>query len=574
VVPWKVREADPKTVASLSSELGVRAVTARCLAGRGIFEAGAARSFLRPRLAQLRPPAGLAGFDPAVARLADAVAGGERIGCFGDYDVDGVTTAAVFTSYLREVGAEVVARVARRDAGYGFGVADAEAFAAAGCSLLVTGDCGTSDVAAIRRARELGMEVVVVDHHTVPELDPSDPHPALSLVNPLRADSTFPFRGMASVGLMFYMMVALRTRLRDSGFFRSRSEPDVRDLLDLVALGTVADLVPLQGENRILTHHGMVSLGARLRPGIDALMRMAGVDGDRPVDEKTISWKLAPRINAPGRLGDAAPSLNLLLAADPGEAARWAEELERANDARRVEQDRVMAEASEMLEESEPGAAVVVAGRGWAAGVVGIVASKLVDRYQRPCFVIAVDEETGEGRGSGRSCGGVDLYRALASCERFLVRFGGHAGAAGLTVDETRVGELAEALASAVERQEIAETGGAVTADAEVELGEVDGKLADELGQLAPFGRGNEQPLLVSRGLRVRESRCVGADGTHLKMQLEDQTGAWRSAIGFGLAASDPGPGATVDAAFAPVVSTWQGQRRVELQLRELAPAS
>jgi single-stranded-DNA-specific exonuclease len=208
--------------------------------------------------------------------------------------------------------------------------------------------------------------------------------------------------------------------------------------------------------------------------------------------------------------------------------------------------------------------------------VVGIVAAKLVERYQRPAFVIAVDPVTGEGRGSARSCNGVDLYHALSSCERLLVRFGGHAAAAGLTVDEARIGELREALGIAVERQSEAAGGSgagvAVTADAEVALGDVDGKLADELATLAPFGKGNEQPLLVCRGLTVRESRCVG-DGNHLKMRLEDGTGAWRQAIGFGLGSSDPGPGCEIDAAFAPVISTWQGQRRVELELRTLARA-
>lgn len=553
----------------------MRTVTARCLAARGINEAAEAKSFLRPKLSELRPPVGLAGLPAAVERIAAALAAGERIGCFGDYDVDGVTTAALMSTYLRQLGAGVVARVARRDAGYGFGEGDVRAFHGAGCGLIITGDCGTSDITSIKLARQLGIDVIVVDHHTVPAGD--EPHPAVALVNPFRADSTFPFRGMASVGLTFYMMVALRTRLRDEGFFATCTEPDLRALLDLVALGTVADLVPLNGENRILTTHGMARLAARTRPGIDALMRIAGVDGDRPVDEKTIGWKLAPRLNAPGRMGDAAPALALLMSEDARTAAMWAERLEESNRERRGAQDRVVAEADELLAGLDPGAAVVVAGRGWPPGVVGIVAAKLVERYQRPAFVIAVDPDSGEGRGSARSHGGVDLYQALASCQRLLVRFGGHAAAAGLTVAEDRIDELREALGAAVERQSGAEHGSGagvgVTADAEVELGDVDGKLADELATLAPFGKGNEQPLLVCRGLTVRESRCVG-DGNHLKMRLEDRTGASRQAIGFGLGSSDPGPGCEIDAAFAPVISTWQGQRRVELELRRLARAA
>jgi single-stranded-DNA-specific exonuclease len=310
-------------------------------------------------------------------------------------------------------------------------------------------------------------------------------------------------------------------------------------------------------------------------------MRIAGVDGDRPVDEKTIGWKLAPRLNAPGRLGDAAPALALLLSEDARTAAMWAERLEEANRERRTAQDRVVAEADELLGGSDPGAdpgaAVVVAGRGWPPGVVGIVAAKLVERYQRPVFVIAVDPETGAGTGSARSCNGVDLYQALSSCQSLLARFGGHAAAAGLTVDradDAHIGALREALSAAVERQAdtTTATSASVTADAEVSLGDVDGKLADELATLAPFGKGNEQPVLVCRGLTVRESRCVG-DGSHLKMRLEDHTGTSRQAIGFGLGGSDPGAGSEIDAAFAPVISTWQGQRRVELELRQLARA-
>jgi single-stranded-DNA-specific exonuclease len=546
-------------------------VTARCLAARGIGEATAARSYLEPKLAGLRPPAGLAGMTTAVDRLAAAVKRGERIGCFGDYDVDGITTTALLASFLGQVGAACLPQVARRDAGYGFGVADAQGFADAGCTLIITGDCGTSDIAAISAARARGGDVVVVDHHTVPADRELAAHPALALVNPYRGDSTFPFRGMASVGLAFYLMVALRTRLRDDGWFRGgRAEPDVRELLDLVALGTVADLVPLQGENRILAAYGLRRIQERSRPGLDALMRVAGVDGERPIDERTIAWKLAPRLNAPGRLGDAAPSLQLLLAGADA-ADRWAAMLEEANGQRRVVQDQVYGEALEQLGGSDPGPAVVVAGRGWASGVVGIVAAKLVERYGRPAFVIAIDPVTGEGRGSARSgSAGVDLYRALRACEPLLVRFGGHAAAAGMTVREERVDALRESLGAAVQAQGAVAVSGSMI-DAEVELGEVDDNLVGELGGLAPFGKGNEQPLLASRGLRVRSTRRVGEDGAHLKLELEDAHGIRREAIGFSLGDRDPGAGAHVDAVFVPIRNTFRGNTKVELEVRDLA---
>lgn len=566
---WRVRDVDPTTVGRLAGELGLRQVTARCLAGRGIAAADDARSYLQPRLAQLRKPIGLAGLSEAVARLTQAVLSNERIGIFGDYDVDGITTTALMTSYLRLLDVSVVPRVARRDAGYGFGRADVDHFARAGCTLVITGDCGTSDIDAIERARERGMEVIVVDHHTVPSSDTV--HPALALINPFREDSTFPFRAMASVGLSFYLMAALRTELRTAGFFAGHVDPDLRDLLDLVALGTVADLVPLRGENRILAATGLSCLALRQRPGLAALMKSARIEPGRIIDEKTIGWRLGPRLNAPGRLGDAEPSLALLLATDDASAARWADELERANQNRRAVQDTVLAEAMAMAEAGDPGPAVVVAGQGWPSGVVGIVAAKLVERFDRPAFVIAVDQASGYGRGSARTTEGVDLYRALDSCAGMLIRFGGHVAAAGLTVHVDQIHALRQGLHAAVaEQQSAAPVATAADVDAEVALGDVDEQLCHELGGLAPFGNGNEEPLLMCRGMRVRVSRRVG-EGAHLKLEVEDRHGVIRPGIGFGLGGLDIGPGATIDAAFAPTVNEWRGRREVQLEIRRVS---
>jgi single-stranded-DNA-specific exonuclease len=583
---WTIRDVHGGTVSALSAALGVRQVTARCLAARGIVDPGLARSYLDPKLAELRPPAGLAGLSRAVDRLCRAVCAGERVGCFGDYDVDGVTTTALVTGFLRQLGVSAVARVARREAGYGFGEADARWFAEQGVSVIVTGDCGTSDVPAIQLAARLGVDVIVIDHHTVPEeVRGADgevaPHPAFALINPLRNDSTFPFRGMASVGLAFYVMQRMRTRLRELGYFRTgatgarggRPEPDLREWLDVVAIGTIADLVPLSGENRILTHAGLRRLAERRRPGLAALLARAGVGLDQPVDERTIGWKLAPRLNAPGRLGDAEPALALLLAEDRATAEAAAETLERANLERRAEQDRVTAECQAALAEGgTDGPAIIVAGRGWPSGVVGIVAARLVDTYRRPAFVIAVDAETGIGRGSARSAGGVNLYRALERAAPHLVRYGGHAAAAGLTVTADRIPALRESLLAAVAEQAGGSGDGDRAADAEVDLGEVDERLADELASLAPFGKGNEQPILVGRGLRVRDSRRVG-DGTHLKLVLEGAGGTIRAGIAFGLGDRDPGPGSAIDCAFSAGISTWGGGRSVELHIRELARA-
>lgn len=570
----RLRRVDETIVSRLAGALRVRPATARSLVARGVTEPRDAQGFIDPRLAALRPPAGLAGMALAVGRIADAVVRGERIGIFGDYDVDGVTTAALLTAFLRAAGAVVEVAVARRDAGYGFTPGAAADFAARGCSIIVTGDCGTNDLEAIAVASAQGIDVIVVDHHTVPSAD--TPHPALSLVNPYRADSTFPFRGMASVGLAFYVAAAVRTELRERRHFErlGRPEPDVRELLDLVALGTIADLVPLASENRILTALGLRRLQSRARPGVAALLAAAGVDVEREVDARTVAWKLAPRINAPGRLGAAEPSLALLLA-DAESAPERAQALEAANTERRAIQDRVVAEALELLGDRDPGPAIVIAGEGWPAGVVGIVAAKLVDRYQRPAFVVGIDPETGVGRGSARTAGGVNLYRALCEAAPCLERYGGHAAAAGFTVRRESIAALCESLGSACAK--LAAGSGPVASgrevDAEVRLAEVDERLAQELAGLGPFGQENPSPLLVTRNVRVTAARRVG-DGSHLKLTLEDDRSTTRTAIGFQMGDREVDVGARVDLAFLPTISIWQGRRSAELELADLAVVS
>ena len=567
----RLRSVDERVVDRLATALRVRPATARCLAARGVSDPQDARGFIDPRLGALRPPAGLAGLSRAVERITNTMVKGERLGVFGDYDVDGITTCALLTSFLRSVGAGVEAAVARRDAGYGFTAAAAADFHARGCRVVITGDCGTSDVEAITVGAQLGLEVIVVDHHTVPAA--GYVHPALSLVNPFRADSTFPFRGMASVGLGFYVAASVRTELRERGWFRARPEPDVRELLDLVALGTIADLVPLTAENRILTSLGLKRLQGRVRPGIAALLETAGVDAEREIDARVVAWKLAPRINAPGRLGAAEPSLSLLLA-DAQTAAERAQALEAANAARREVQDRVMDEALAKVGD-DPGPAIVLAGEGWPAGVVGIVAAKLVDKFQRPAFVVGIDPATGIGRGSARTTGGVNLYEALACAAPCLERFGGHAAAAGFTIKRDSVAALTELLGTAVTR--LAEGSGPISTatevDAEVRLSEVDERLAQELSGLGPFGQENPAPLLVTRRAKVTQARRVG-DGSHLKLTLEDHQQIQRTAIGFGLGERPVESGAFVDVAFVPTVSTWQGRRSAELEVADLVVVS
>jgi len=557
-IAWAAPSIDESKVAALATAMRIRPLTARLLVARGIAEADLAARFLAPRLADLRPPDGMADLPRAMERLAAALAARETIGVFGDYDVDGVTTAAILTSALRAFGGQVVPRAASRHAGYGLGVDDVARFAADGCRVLVTGDCGTSDHEALTAARARGIDAIVIDHHELPEGETA----AYALVNSRRPDDTFPFKGLASCGVAFYLAAALRTRL-GSAF-------DPRDLLDLVALGTIADLVPLVAENRILVAAGLQRLSTRQRPGLAALATRAELEGGR-ITAHDAAFRLTPRLNAAGRLGDAQLALDLLLAG-PADAERLAGELEDQNTERQRVQELVWKEAlaQAALQADEAGAAALVVGaEGWHPGVVGIIAARLVDRFARPA--IAIGFRDGEGRGSARTVAGVNLYDALARCARHLTKFGGHAGAAGMSL---AFGELdgfrASFAAEAARQLGAAPVAPALTVDAEVTLRDLDLAFTEELARLAPFGVANREPLFALTGVTTRATRVVGKD--HLQLTL-DHRGATGEAIAFGFAAADPGAGACVDLVATAELDVFRGIPRARLKVSKLARA-
>jgi single-stranded-DNA-specific exonuclease len=558
---WRVPEINEGLAADLASTLGLRRLTARVLLGRGVAEASIASRFLAPRLADMRLPDGIADLDRAVDRVAGAVLRGERVGVFGDYDVDGVTTAALLTQALRALGGQVIVRVASRFAGYGLSADEAARFADEGCTLLLTGDCGTSDHEALGLCRSRGVDVVVIDHHQVPSL----PTAAYALINPHRQDDFFSFKGLASCGVGFYMAARLRSHLRGREHAPALGF-DPRVLLDLVALGTIADLVPLREENRILVAAGLRELGTRRRPGLRALAEIAALDPSGPIDATDVSFRLTPRLNAPGRLGEARQALELLLAGDEGEAKRRAQEIDDINRERQRIQEQVWLEACRAAEDQSDAAAIVVGQEGWHPGVVGIVAAKLVERFRRPAVVVGL--RGGTGRGSARTTGGFDLYAAISACRAHLAACGGHAGAAGLTVEAARVAAFREAFVAQAERHfrdRVAAP--ALEVDAEAELGDLDLAQTEELQRLAPFGNANGQPLMAVPGVVVRATRVVG--NGHLQMTLS-RGEVVADAIGFGMAADNPGEGTALDLIASPEVDSFRGSRRTRLRIRHM----
>ena len=592
--PATEREAD-----LLAAALGLRPAVGRALWARGLRDAASAGRFLAPQLASLPDPFGLKGIEAAVARMQKALEGREAICVYGDYDVDGVTSTALLVSTLRRFagcapGPAAPARVDfyvphRLVEGYGLNHAAMETLAGRGVRLLVSADCGVTAVSEIDAAARLGLDVVVIDHHTSAQTSEGLPR-AVAILNPHQPGCTFPGRELAAVGVAFHLLLALRKRLREAGWFAQKAEPNLKAALDLVALGTIADVVPLTGPNRVLVHFGLLELAKGDRPGVLALKAVAGLAG--AVTAGDVGFKLGPRINAAGRLADASVGVRLLLTEDLAEARRLAEQLDRANGERQELQTRIAAEAIERaqaLGPPEERRSLLVSAPNWHAGVVGIVAARLVERFHRPALVLAEDGDT--AKGSGRSVEGFHLYDALAACAPVLQKFGGHKHAAGVTLATRDIPALAAALEEQARKQLRPEQlTPKVRIDARLNAGELDLELARQLQRLAPFGAGNPEPVFACAGLAVTEARLIadkrGSGPGHLKLRLSagapdadpgspagNQRGRREGldAIGFGLGdKTGLGPGATLSAAFQLGVDSWSGVERVQLKLKDV----
>jgi single-stranded-DNA-specific exonuclease len=553
---------------ALARALGLHPLAARVLAARGHAEPAAAEAFLAARLADLPDPFAMKGMEAAVERIARAVEAGERIACYGDYDVDGVTSTVLLSGFLRAAGADVVTYVPHRLVeGYGLNAAAVEKLARDGARLVVSLDCGITSVDEVRTAAALGVDTVVVDHHTVPVELPA----AAAILNPHQPGCGYPSKDLAAVGVTFALVMALRRRLRERGRFgAARPEPNLKEALDLVALGTVADVVPLTGANRILVRWGLEAIARSRRPGLRALKRVAGVVEGAPVSAGQVGFRLAPRLNAAGRLDDAARGVRLLATADAAEARALAEELDRENQARQEIERRMLEEALVEAERHlERGArGLVLAREGWHPGVVGIVAARVAERFHRPAVLIGLAD--GVGKGSGRSIEGFHLYDALAACRDHLARFGGHRHAAGVTVEPARVAPFREAFeahaAAALADEDLVPR---CRLDGWIAEADVSAAAAEDLEKLGPFGAGHPEPVFALRAAAGR-ARTVGAQQQHLKVVL----GAGLDAIGFGLGARLDACRGEVEAAFTVGFDDWDGAKRLQLKLRDVRAAT
>jgi single-stranded-DNA-specific exonuclease len=534
------------------------------LVARGVTAPDQAKDFLRPRLEHLHAAAQLADGLAAAESIAGAIRAGDTILVHGDYDVDGVCATALLARWLRALGGQIVPFVPHRlRDGYDFGPAGLAAARVAGATLIVTADCGTVAHETVAGASREGIDVVITDHHTVAGSLPE----AVAVVNPQRPDCAYPDKGLCGTGVAYKLCELVADALDVD------SQPLVA-YLDLVALATVADLVPLIGENRVLVHHGLKRFPRTRILGLDALLRVAGL----PVTEVTagkLGFVVAPRINAAGRIGESADALRLLLTEDQDEAQQLAEQLDATNRNRQDEDKRTLAEALEMLgHEYDPASdfGVVLDSEGWHPGVIGIVASRVVERIHRPVVLIALDGQW--GRGSARSIPGFHLYEALQACSAHMMRFGGHEQAAGMDVARDSVAPLREAFnAEATSRLDLATLRPRLRTDIVLELEHIDLQLVHWMSYLGPHGMGNPGPLVVASAVAFQRAKVVGEN--HLKATLTQGAGRI-DAIGFGLAERHP-PEAVMaephDVVFRLERNEWRGTARVQARLIALRPS-
>ena len=581
---WTLRPVDEDLARRLASDLEVPSLLGRILVLRGISGMDEASEFLNAPVTALHDPFLMKGMEEAAAHLAGEISRGRPIGVYGDYDVDGISSTTLLVRFFTSLGIRAPYFIPHRMRdGYGLHPGGIRQLHEAGCETIVTVDCGITAVETAEEARTMGIHLIITDHHRPPERIPE----ALAVINPRQDGCPYPFKSLSGVGVAFKLATAVRRRLRDNGF--AGELPNLRQHLDLVALGTVADVVPLLDENHIFVRIGLDILSPRgasnggdassdrRKAGVRALVAAADLKAES-LTTGHIGFVLAPRLNAAGRVGEARVGVELLATEDPSEARALAEKLEEWNRQRRELEAEAFKEAERQIEEKGlPGerSAIVLASEGWHPGVIGIVASRLVEQYLRPAILIHLDGD--EGKGSARGVAGFHLYDALDRCSGLLIQFGGHKGAAGLSIRRENL-EAFEERFDQVARESLGEESPEpeLFLDAVVDFAELEFPLLERMELMAPFGASNPQPMLAASGVEVVGAPgCVGQDGAHLKMKLR-QRGETIDSIGFGMGGLLDDPEflqGKLDVAFFAEVNRWRGNAKVQIQLKAVRPA-
>jgi single-stranded-DNA-specific exonuclease len=562
---WQILRPDPECVKKLSHSLKCHPVTAAVLINRRIISEKEAFDFLHISLKNIRSPFGLKDMDAAVSRIYAALAGNEKILVFGDYDVDGITATAILLDFLRSCGADVSYYIPHRiQEGYGLQVRHLTDCAHPnGIGLIITADCGSASAEAVVKARQIGIDVIITDHHNIPANIPT----AVAVINPKRPDCSSGLDHLAGVGVAFALLICLRKYLRDRHFWHNRPEPNLKNLCDLVALGTIADMVPLTRENRIFSRTGLDLINSGCRSAIAALLEAAGI-ARHCADADDIAFRLAPRLNAAGRLQHASAAVDLLITEDADRARQMAESLTTLNQKRRELEKEIfdgirahLKKNPELLQRRT----LVLWNSQWHEGVLGIVASRMVKKYYRPVVLFAVKGEI--AKGSGRSIPEIDLYQRLSACKHALENFGGHSMAAGLSLKIENLKLFQQRFEEEVDQWSHPEDlMPKLHIDSELALSEISDRLIDELESLAPFGTGNPEPVFMARNVTVASSKIVG--GNHRRMVLRQafgSTGTQVSAIHFNVESPLLTQESFDQVAFRLRWNRWNGKKTAQL---------
>ncbi|MCD6487518.1 MAG: single-stranded-DNA-specific exonuclease RecJ [Syntrophobacterales bacterium] len=562
---WKFPGTDTEAQSLLTEELEINPVVSQILINRGITTADEAKKFLFPSLKQLHNPLLMKDMGKGVDRLIAAISGKEKIIVYGDYDADGITSTTILVKFLREIHDDVTYYIPGRiEEGYGLSKAAIDKFRENGTKLVITVDCGISDHEQIAYAVSSGIDVIVTDHHEVPDILPD----CSAVINPHRHDCSFPFKSLAGVGVAFNLLIALRGKLRDLDFWKERKCPNLREYLDLVAIGTIGDIVPLQDENRVLSKIGLNVANSAKRVGLKALMAVSNIKNGA-VSSESLAFRLIPRINAAGRIGSPEDAVDLLLTDDEEKAAMLAERLDSYNKKRQEMEKAIL---NEILDDIDTTIDIdgidsfVFASHKWHPGVIGIVASKLVDRYYKPAILISVKD--GIGKGSGRSIVEFNLYAGLEKCYSLLLSYGGHRYAAGISIRKEDIEEFSNTFNSVV-REEIGDEKPVqeTTIDAMCGLNEINYNLISQIEMLAPFGNMNPEPVLCAKNIKISSGTTVG--NNHLKMRASGDN-AHYDAIWFnGGHFSDFLSGSTADITFTPQTNHWNGKNSIQLKMKD-----
>lgn len=558
---WELEKQNPKLVEKLSKSLGINPLTAQVLINRGIKNEVEGEQFLNVSLFDLPSPYLLKDMDKAVVRIRDAIGRTEKIAIYGDYDVDGITSTAVLYLFLRDLGADVIHyNPDRLKEGYGVNIGAIQKLKREGVSLIISGDCGITASEEVIEAKGLGIDFIITDHHEPPEVLPD----AAAVLNPHQEGCIYPGKEIAGVGVVFNLIIALRRSLRDSGFF-SGGEPNLGEYLDLVALGTVSDCASLINVNRIFVKEGLKRLSNARRLGIIALKEVSGTK--REVDAYDIGFRLGPRVNASGRLNSASVAVNLLITSDLKEARELASILNTENSRRQTIEGNIIRDIIAQIKtipDLREMNALVFASADWHQGVIGIVASKLSEIYQKPTVIISIQKD-GIGKGSARSIEGVNIYEVLSECSDLFDQFGGHELAAGLSIRVEQIEEFRNRFDQAVE-QARGDYASKLRIDSAVDLLGVTESLISELDRLSPFGIGNPEPVFLATSVEVTSRRLL--KDRHLSLKLREKN-HYYDAIWFNPREQLDLPD-KIDVVFTPEFNNWNGKRSIQLKVKDV----